>query len=67
MSLDLKNLYSINNEGVKMKTKRTLLDDFMTIYKNIHCDSLYCNCNDCSNNYICDLINDVIKSISKFY
>ena len=50
-----------------MKNKRTLLDDFMEIYKNIYCDSLYNNCDDCSNKYICDLIDEVITSIVKFY
>ena len=45
-----------------MKPKRSLLDDFMKIYKNIHCDSFYCNCNDCSNNRLCDLLQDVIKN-----
>ena len=35
--------------------KRTLLDDFMKIYHNINCDSLYCNCNDCSNKGLYDL------------
>ena len=43
-----------------MKNKNTLLSDFMEIYKNI-------NCNNCSNKYICDLIDEVITSISKFY
>ena len=47
--------------------KRTLLDDFIKIYNSIHCDSLYCNCKDCLNGYICDLIDEVINSISKFY
>ena len=50
-----------------MKNKRTLLDDFMEIYKNIECDNLYCYCRDCSKYYICDLIDEVIVSISKFY
>ena len=50
-----------------MKPKRTLLDDFMKIYENIECDNLYCNCKDCSNYYICELIDYVIVSISKFY
>ena len=50
-----------------MKLKRTLLHDFMKIYENIDCDSLYCNCKDCSKNYICELIDYVIVSISKFY
>ena len=65
MSLILKNLYFINNGGNKMK--RTLLDDFMEIYKSIDCDSLYCSCKDCSKYYICDLIDYIIVSISKFY
>ena len=47
--------------------KRTLLDDFMKIYKNINCDSLYFNCTDCSNKKICDLIDEVICSLLKFY
>ena len=50
-----------------MKNKNTLLYDFMKIYKNINCDSLYCNCNGCSNKFICGLIDEVITSISKFY
>lgn len=47
--------------------KNTLLYDFMEIYKKIECDSLYCYCKDCSNKIICDLIDEVINSISKFY
>ena len=50
-----------------MKPKRTLLDDFIKIYKNINCDRLYCSCNDCSNKFICDLIDEVIRSLLKFY
>ena len=65
MSLNLKNQYFINTGGNKMK--RTLLDDFIKIYNSINCDSLYCNCNDCSNKNICDLIDTVITSISIFY
>ena len=65
MSLTVKNLYFINNGGNKMK--RILLDDFIKIYNSINCDSEYCNCNDCSNKYICDLIDEVITSIVKFY
>ena len=67
MSLDLKNLYSINNGGIKMKNKNTLLHDFMEIFKSINCDSLYCNCNDCSNKKLCDTVEDVIKSIGDLY
>ena len=47
--------------------KRTLLDDFMKIYENIECDSLDCYCSQCSKKIICDLIDEVIVSISKFY
>ena len=51
-----------------MRIKRTLHDDFMKIYKNnIHCDSLYCNCNECSNKNLCDTVEDVIKSIGDLY
>ena len=50
-----------------MKNKNTLLYDFMEIYKKIGCDSLKCNCRDCSKYYICDLIDEVIASIIKFY
>ena len=50
-----------------MKPKRSLLDDFMIIYENIDCDSLYCNCKDCSNYYICDLIDEIIASLLNFY
>ena len=47
--------------------KNTLLSDFIKIYNSINCDSEYCSCNDCSNKFICDLIDEVITSISKFY
>ena len=50
-----------------MKAKRTLLDDFMEIYKSINCDSLDCNCNGCSNKKLCDTVEDVIKSIGGLY
>ena len=50
-----------------MKPKRSLLDDFMKIFKNINCDSLYCNCNDCSNKRVCDIVEDVIKNIGGLY
>lgn len=54
-------------EVIKMKNKNTILYDFMEIYKSINCDSLYCNCNDCSNKKICDTVEDVIKSIGGLY
>ena len=53
--------------GVKMKNKNTLLYDFLKIAHSINCDSLYCNCNDCSNKKLCDTVEDVIKSIGNLY
>ena len=50
-----------------MKNKNTLLYDFMEIFKSINCDSLYCNCKDCSNKKLCDTVEDVIKSIGGLY
>ena len=47
--------------------KRTLLDDFMKIFKNINCDSLYYNCSGCSNKKLCDILEDVIKNIGGLY
>ena len=49
------------------KMKNTILYDFMEIFKSINCDSLYCNCNDCSNKKLCDTVEDVIKSIGDLY
>ena len=49
------------------KMKNTLLYDFLKIAHSINCDSLYCNCNDCSNKKICDTVEDVIKSIGGLY
>ena len=50
-----------------MKAKRTLLDDFIKIYNSINCDSEYCSCNECSNKKLCDIVEDVIKSIGDLY
>ena len=50
-----------------MRIERTLLDDFLKIAHSINCDSLYCNCNDCSNKKLCDTVEDVIKSIGDLY
>ena len=50
-----------------MKNKNRLLQDFIEIFKSINCDSLYCNCNDCSNKKLCDTVEDVIKSIGDLY
>ena len=50
-----------------MKNKNILLYDFMKIYKNINCDGLYCNCNDCSNKYICELVGNILNSMRNYY
>ena len=49
------------------KMKNTILYDFLKIAHSIHCDSLYCNCNDYSNKKLCDSVEDVIKSIGDLY
>ena len=67
MNLILKNLYSINNGGVKMKTKRTLLDDFLKIYHSIPCDIIYKSCIECKNENLCKALYKVLLSIRKFY
>ena len=43
--------------------KKSLLDDFIKIYYSINCDSEYCNCNECSNKYKCELVGNILKSI----
>ena len=48
-----------------MKTKRTLLYDFMEIYKKIECDGLICD--ECKNKKLCDTVDDVIKNIWDLY
>ena len=50
-----------------MKNKNTLLYDFLKIAHSINCESLYCNCNDCSNKKLCDTVEDVIKNIGDLY
>ena len=47
--------------------KKTLLDDITKIFRSINCDSLYCTCDECSKKFMCDLIENLISSISKFY
>ena len=67
MSLDLKNLYFINNGGNKMKIKRTLLDDLLIIYASVECDidNGFCYC--CSRKNICNNLEKLIYSLLKFY
>ena len=65
------NMFSYNTTVIIIlrgdKMKNTILSDFMKIFKSINCDSLYCNCNDCSNKKLCDTVEDVIKSIGDLY
>ena len=58
---------TIMKRGDKMKTKNTLLYDFMKIYKNIECDGLTIPCRDCKNKKLCDTVGDVIKNIGGLY
>ena len=50
-----------------MKTKNTLLYDFMEIYKKIECDGLTIPCRECKNKKLCDTVEDVIKNIGNLY
>ena len=50
-----------------MKTKRTLLGDFIKIYNAINCDSEYCICDECSNKDICELVGNILDSIKNHY
>ena len=65
------NMFSYNTTVIIIlrgdKMKNTLLYDFLKIAHSINCDSLYCNCNDCSNKKLCDTVEDVIKSIGDLY
>ena len=47
--------------------KNTILYDFMEIYKKIECDGLNIPCRECINKFLCDRVEDVIKSISHLY
>ena len=50
-----------------MKNKNTLLYDFMKIYKKIDCDGLTIPCHECKNKLICDLSQNLLKSLKKYY
>ena len=50
-----------------MKPKRTLHDDFMKIYHSIPCDIIYMSCIECKNKVLCDLTENLLKSLRKFY
>ena len=47
------------------RVNRTLLNDIEKIYFSIQCTSFYCE--DCRNKQICDIIEDLMKSLKKFY
>ena len=40
-------------------------DDIEKIYSSIQCTSFYCE--DCRNKQICDIAEDLMKSLKKFY
>ena len=51
--------------------KRTLLDDILQVYYSIPCEeaeNAYCfSCSCCKNKAICNMIENLINSIKKFY
>ena len=55
-------------EGIKMiyRVNRTLLDDVEKIYCSIECTSTY-SCECCKNKLMCDIVEDLMKSLKKFY
>ena len=48
------------------RVNRTLLDDVEKIYYSIQCTSSY-SCERCKNKLICDIAEDLMKSLKKFY
>ena len=56
------------SEGIKMiyRVNRTLLDDVEKIYFSIECTSDY-SCERCKNKLMCDIVEDLMKSLKKFY
>ena len=55
-------------EGIKMiyRVNRTLLDDVEKIYFSIECTSTY-SYERCKNKLMCDIVEDLMKSLKKFY
>ena len=55
-------------EGIKMinRVNRTLLDDVEKFYFSIPCTSGV-SCEHCKNKVICDLSQNLLKSLKKFY
>ena len=58
----------IRKKRIKMiyRVNRTLLDDVEEIYFSIPCTSS-CSCEYCKNKQICDIAEDLMKSLKKFY
>ena len=50
-----------------MKTKRTLLDDFLKIYHSIPYNIIYNSCIECKNENLCKALYKVLLSMRKFY
>ena len=48
------------------RVNRTLLDDVEKIYFLIECTSAY-SCERCKNKLMCDIAEDLMKSLKKFY
>ena len=48
------------------RVNRTLLDDVEKIYFSIQCTSSY-SCERCKNKLMCDIVEDLMKSLKKFY
>ena len=48
------------------RANRTLLDDVEKIYFSIECTSAY-SCERCKNKLMCDIVEDLMKSVKKFY
>lgn len=47
--------------------KNTLLHDFREIFINIECESLTILCSECKDKKLCDTVEDIIRSINKYY
>ena len=66
MNLILKNLYFINNGGVKM-----IIDDMEKIYYSIKCETenneKCCNCKFCKNKKLCNKVWYLIYSLKDNY
>ena len=47
--------------------KNTLLTDLIYAYMSIECKGIKISCHKCSNRVLCDLIENLICSIQKYY